>query len=74
MGTEPGASPKLDLILMPAVAFDRNRHRLGHGMGFYDRYLQSYRAAVDKSSGRMPSLGEFVQYLMSSQGLIVDDF
>ncbi|RMZ76805.1 hypothetical protein DV738_g4681, partial [Chaetothyriales sp. CBS 135597] len=34
--------PKLDLIFMPAVAFDSDHNRLGHGRGFYDRYLQKY--------------------------------
>lgn len=27
------------LMLMPGVAFDRHRRRLGYGKGFYDRYL-----------------------------------
>lgn len=27
------------LMLMPGVAFDRYRNRLGYGKGFYDRYL-----------------------------------
>lgn len=27
------------LLLMPGVAFDRFRNRLGYGKGFYDRYL-----------------------------------
>ena len=27
------------LIVMPGVAFDKDRHRIGYGGGFYDRYL-----------------------------------
>jgi 5-formyltetrahydrofolate cyclo-ligase len=38
------------LMVMPGVAFDRNRHRVGYGGGFYDRYLSRhknlYKAAI----------------------------
>jgi 5-formyltetrahydrofolate cyclo-ligase len=31
-----------DVILVPMLAFDKNRYRLGYGKGFYDRYLNKY--------------------------------
>lgn len=41
-GSEP-------LMIMPGVAFDRDRNRIGYGKGFYDRYLTKYPQLVDKT-------------------------
>ena len=43
---EPAGEQKADgkegLMIMPGVAFDTNRNRVGYGGGYYDRYLESH--------------------------------
>lgn len=43
---EPAGTPAVDdpkaLIVIPGVAFDVKKHRLGYGKGFYDKYLASH--------------------------------
>ena len=31
-----------DVILVPLLAFDKDKFRLGYGKGYYDRYLNKY--------------------------------
>ena len=31
-----------DIILVPVLAFDKKKNRLGYGRGYYDRYLNKY--------------------------------
>ena len=31
-----------NIILIPLLAFDKDKYRLGYGKGFYDRYLNKY--------------------------------
>ena len=38
-----------DIILVPMLAFDKNKNRLGYGKGFYDRYLNSLKRKRKKA-------------------------
>ena len=31
-----------DIIIVPMLAFDKDKFRLGYGKGYYDRYLNKY--------------------------------
>lgn len=42
------APEKLDIVLMPLVAFDKNGTRLGMGKGFYDKAFEFCRASQHK--------------------------
>ena len=35
---------KIDLVLVPGIAWDEHGHRLGYGKGYYDRYLANLQS------------------------------
>ena len=37
---------EIDVVLVPAVGFDRRGHRVGFGLGYYDRFLSTVPAAT----------------------------
>jgi len=62
-------SDALDVILIPGVAFDQSLSRLGHGKGYYDRFLSSYSALASARGHPKPL---FVALALREQVLAVD--
>ncbi|HRI78040.1 MAG TPA: 5-formyltetrahydrofolate cyclo-ligase [Cyclobacteriaceae bacterium] len=44
----PAPVEKIDLVIVPLLAFDNTGHRVGYGKGYYDRLLQRCRADCKK--------------------------
>lgn len=41
------------LICLPGAAFDRKRHRIGYGGGFYDRYLSKFLLKMEVTTAAL---------------------
>ena len=68
----------LDLIIAPALAVSESGARLGRGAGYYDRYLESYRAKVaavvyaNEVLDEIPSQAhdQSVDYIVTPDGIL----
>lgn len=56
----PAYTESLDLILIPAVGFDTQHHRLGRGGGYYDRFLSQLSQST-------PTIGVAYDFQVVSQ-------
>lgn len=70
-----GSSGGLDLILVPGVAFSSGRSagvaRLGHGMGYYDRYLHRLLDECPERAAVVEQIGQIEAKLAAGQTVLV---
>lgn len=61
----------LDLVLMPGVAFTKTGLRLGHGMGYYDKFLNKFFEKYPRSKSKLVALA-FQEQIVEEDELPLD--
>lgn len=62
----------LDLVLLPGVAFTAKGGRCGHGMGYYDKFLQSlFDSGCTRDKVKLVGIA-FKEQLVAEQDLPLD--
>ncbi|EDW01048.1 5-formyltetrahydrofolate cyclo-ligase [Drosophila grimshawi] len=62
----------IDLFIVPGVAFTRNGNRMGHGMGYYDKYLTQHAAKYPHKKSTIMALA-LNEQIVSSEELPMED-
>lgn len=79
---KPVLAADIDLVVVPAVAFDRNGNRLGMGAGYYDRFLEQNSDSVLLGITWSSQLADSIpcgahdvrmQYLLTEEGFLSCD-
>jgi 5-formyltetrahydrofolate cyclo-ligase len=73
----PTPTEKIDLVIVPLLAFDKNGNRVGYGKGFYDKFLSECRADCKKIGlsffGVLPDLISVEQFDIPLDAVITPD-
>ena len=68
-----------DVLLIPLLAFDKRKHRLGYGQGHFDRYLHQYKVLTIGIGFKEQEIEEIpiqshdfaLDHILTEKGLIV---
>ncbi|ODV87190.1 hypothetical protein CANARDRAFT_174279 [[Candida] arabinofermentans NRRL YB-2248] len=63
---------KLDVLLVPGVAFTKTGGRLGHGVGFYDDFIKRYREVHQGEQPILVGIG-LEEQLIENNMLVLED-
>jgi 5-formyltetrahydrofolate cyclo-ligase len=66
---DPPPSPMLDTIVVPGVAFDPTLARIGHGKGYYDRFISLASSHALRQERPRPLLGTL--YILSNRNWLI---